>query len=101
MFGNEFGIMVNIADYDTETHFQTKKATYSDIQAWVLETYGERVKTFDISRAKKRCGLSQYEYKGHKATEGYQPPKSRERKEDLVIEAFKHFGIIEKSNSEN
>ena len=31
VFGNAFGIMVNIADYDTETHIQTKKATYKDI----------------------------------------------------------------------
>ena len=31
VFGNAFGIMVCLSDYDTETHIQTKKATYKDI----------------------------------------------------------------------
>ena len=81
VFGNEFGIMVNIADYDTDSHMQTKKATYKDIQAWVMDQYGAHVTNLDISRTKKRCGLTQYEYKGHEASEGYYVPKPRERKQ--------------------
>ena len=86
--------MVSISDYDTDTHIQTKKATYKDIQAWVLETYGTHVTNLDISRAKKRCGLAQNEYKGHTASPNYYVPKHRDHKEILIIEAFKHFKLI-------
>ena len=95
VFDNEFGIMVNIADYDTDSHVQTKKATYKEIQAWVRDNYdGTCVTNLDISRTKKKCGLSQTEYKGHKASPTYYEPKPREHKEALIIEAFKHFGLI-------
>ena len=92
VFGNEFGIMVDIADYDTDFHLQTKKATYKDIQDWIRENFdGTAVTNLDISRVKKRCGLSQHEYKGHQASEGYYVPKHREHKEALIIEAFNSF----------
>lgn len=94
VFGNAFGIMINTADYDTDQHLQTKKATYKSIQAWVLEMYGTHVTNLDISRAKKRCGLAQNEYKGHPASPKYYVPKHRDHKEILIIEAFKHFGLI-------
>ncbi|MBQ9045054.1 MAG: zinc ribbon domain-containing protein [Oscillospiraceae bacterium] len=75
VFDNEFGIMVNIADYDTDSHVQTKKATYKEIQAWVRDNYdGTCVTNLDISRTKKKCGLSQTEYKGHKASPTYYEP---------------------------
>ena len=33
VFGNAFGIIVDTADYDTDQHIQTQKATYKEIQA--------------------------------------------------------------------
>lgn len=35
--------MVDISDFDSPQHLQTKKATYKDIQKWVREMYGEHV----------------------------------------------------------
>ena len=101
VFGGVFGVMVDIADYDTEQHLQTKKATYADIQAWVKRLFGEHVTNLDISRTKKLCGLVQNEYKGREAAEGYYIPKHRNQKEALVIEAFKHFGMIDENFSLN
>ena len=95
VFRNVFGIAVNIDDYDTEQHLQTKKATYKDIQKWVLDQFGEHVTNLDISRTKKLCGLAQNKYKGRKASAGYYVPKPREKKQELVLEALKHFGFIE------
>lgn len=89
-----FGVVADINDYDSEQRLQTKKATYKDIQKWVRETYGEHVTNLDISRTKKECGLAQNEYKGKKAAEGYYVPKPREKKQKMVVEALKHFGII-------
>ena len=93
-FRNVFGVVANIDDYDSEQRLQTKKATYKDIQLWVRETYGEHVTNLDISRTKKAVGLAQNEYKGRKAAEGYYVPKPREKKQQMVLDALKHFGLI-------
>lgn len=95
VFRNVFGVVVNIDDFDSEQHLQTKKATYKDIQKWVRETYGEHVTNLDISRTKKAVGLAQNEYKGRKAAEGYYVPKERKEKQEMVLAALKHFGLIE------
>ena len=95
VFGRCFGIIVSTADFDTETHSQSKKATSNDIQTWVMQTYGEHVTNLDISRTKKRCGLAQNEYKGRAPSAEYYVPKHRDSKETLVMEAFRHFGLID------
>ena len=90
-----FGVVVNIDDFDSEQHLQTKKATYKDIQKWVRETYGEHVTNLDISRTKKAVGLAQNEYKGRKAAEDRNyVPKERKEKQEMVLAALKHFGLI-------
>ena len=89
-----FGVAVRIDDFDSEPHLQTKKATYKEIQDWVRETYGKHVTNLDISRTKKACGLAQNEYKGRQAAEGYYVPKPREKKQEMVVEALKHYGLI-------
>jgi 23S rRNA (uracil1939-C5)-methyltransferase len=86
--------VVDIDDFDSEQRLQTKRATYKDIQKWVRDKYGEHVTNLDISRTKKLCGLAQNEYRGREAAAGYYVPKPREKKQEMVIEAFKYFGII-------
>jgi hypothetical protein len=93
-----FGVTVNIDDYDTEQNLQKKKASYKDIQKWVLDQYGEHVTNLDISRTKKLCGLAQNEYKGRKAAEGYYVPKERKHKQRMVLKAMIHFGLIEEDD---
>ena len=94
-FRNVFGVIIDVDDYDSEQRLQTKKATYKDIQLWVRETYGEHVTNLDISRTKKAVGLVQNDYKGRKASGKYYEPKPREKKQQMVVEALKHFGLIE------
>ena len=92
--GGLFGIVAALDDYDTEQRVLSHKATYAEIKAWVSAEYHEAVTNLDISRARKRCGLAQDEYKGRSPSPSYYEPKPRKHKEDLVIEAFRHFGMI-------
>ena len=89
-----FCVLASLGDYDTEHRALSRKATYPEIKAWVAETYHEAVTNLDISRARKRCGLAQDEYKGRPPSPGYYEPKPRKHKEALVIAAFRHFGMI-------
>ena len=94
MPGGLFGIVAALDGYDTEQRVLSHKATYPEIKAWVSATYHEAVTNLDISRARKRCGLAQDEYKGRPPSGKYYEPKPRKHKEDMVIEAFRHFGMI-------
>ena len=70
-------------------------ATYGQIQAWVKTHYGVHVSNLSISQTKERCGLSKTEYKGYKGSEGHYVPKLKPDREEMIREAFRHFGMIE------
>ena len=88
-----FCVLAFLNDYGDHQSVVTRKATYRDIVRWVKDTYGVHVKNIDISRAKQRCGLAHMELE-RPASPGYKPPKARPEREDMVIEAFRHFGMI-------
>ena len=88
-----FCVLAFLDDYSDHQSVVTRKATYADIARWVKEIYGVHVKNIDISRAKQRCGLP-YADPDRPTSPGYKPEKRRPDRENLVIEAFRHFGII-------
>lgn len=94
MPGGLFGIVAALDDCDAEQRVLSHKATYAEIKAWVSAEYHEVVTNLGISRARKRCGFAQDEYKGRSPSPGYYEPKPRKHKKDLVIETFRHFGMI-------
>ena len=93
VFENVFGIMVDIADYDTETHIQTKSNLqgYPDMSTGKIRNLCDH---FYISRTKKRYGLAQNEYNGRTGTLNYYVSKHHDHKEVLIIETFKYFGLL-------
>lgn len=85
-----FCVLASLDDYGDDQRILTRRATYKDIYHWVMETYGVPVKNVDISRAKDRCGLAR------KTSPGYRPSNVRPEREDMIIEAFRHFGMLPK-----
>lgn len=70
------------------------KATYKQIQAYVLDKYGLKVSTMNIATVKDELGLEKqfsYEKGGMAAKNRPQCPKE---KHDVIIKAFKHFKMI-------
>ena len=70
------------------------KATYEQIKAYALEQTGLKVSSLYIARIKKKCGLDVGENFNLKKSENARPPQCTSGKEEAIMQAFKHFGIV-------
>ena len=70
------------------------KATYEQIKAYVLEKTGLKVSSLYIAQIKKKCGLDVGENFNLAKSENARQPKCTPEKEEAIMQAFKHFGIV-------
>ena len=70
------------------------KATYEQIKAYVLEKTGLKVSSLYIAQIKKKCGLDVDENFNPAKSENARQPQCTPEKEDAIMQAFRHFGII-------
>ena len=70
------------------------KATYEQIKAYVLEQTGLKVSSLYIAQIKKKCGLDVGEDFNLPKSENARQPQCTPEKEEAIMQAFKHFGII-------
>ena len=70
------------------------KATYEQIKAYVLEQTGLKVSSLYIAQIKKKCGLDVGENFNLAKLENARQPQCTPEKEDAIMQAFRHFGII-------
>ena len=70
------------------------KATYEQIKAYVLEKTGLKVSSLYIAQIKKKCGLDVGENFNPAKSENARQPQCTPEKEDAIMQAFRHFGII-------
>ncbi|MBR1477037.1 MAG: 23S rRNA (uracil(1939)-C(5))-methyltransferase RlmD [Lachnospiraceae bacterium] len=71
------------------------KGTYEKIKAYVLEKYGFKVSSLYIAQLKDKCGLDKrLNYNLSKKDDPHVPECPKE-KEDAIMDAFRHFGLIE------
>ena len=70
------------------------KATYEQIKAYVLEETGLKVSSLYIAQIKKKCGLDVGENFNPAKSENARQPQCTPEKEDAIMQAFSHFGII-------
>lgn len=70
------------------------KATYEQIKAYVLEQTGRKVSSLYIAQIKKKCGLDVGENFNLAKSENARQPKCTPKKEEAIMQAFKHFGIV-------
>ena len=71
------------------------KATYEQIKAYVLEKTGLKVSSLYIAQIKKKCGLDVGENFNPAKSENARQPQCTPEKEDAIMQAFRHFGIIQ------
>ncbi len=72
------------------------KGTYEKIKAYVLENYGFKVSSLYIAQVKDKCGLDKrLNYNLSKKDDPHVPECPKE-KEDAIMDAFRHFGLIER-----
>ena len=70
------------------------KATYEQIKVYVLEQTGLKVSNLYIAQIKKKCGLDVGENFNLPKSENAKQPKCTPEKEEAIMQALKHFGII-------
>lgn len=82
------GVQLNQGEYKPE-----EKPTYGNVKKWIKEKYGFNVTNLYIGRIKDKMGLEKRKNYNIGTGEGRVPTCPLE-KEDAIIDAFKHFGLI-------
>ena len=70
------------------------KATYEEIKAYVLEHTGLKVSSLYIAQVKQKCGIIERENYNKPKSENAKQPQCPLNKENAIMEALKHFGMI-------
>ena len=71
-----------------------RKATYQEIQDYVLEHSGLKVSTLNIAQVKQMCGITERENYNKPKSEDTKPRQCSLDKEKVIREALKYFGMI-------
>lgn len=71
------------------------KATYDEIKAYVLEKYDLKVSSLYISQVKRKCGLEVGQNYNLSKKEDAKVPQCPPEKEAAIMEALKHFQMLE------
>ena len=70
-----------------------EKPTYGNVKKWIKEKYGFNVTNLYIGQVKSKLGLEKRLNYNVGSGEG-RVPNCPQEKEEAIIEAFKHFGLI-------
>jgi len=70
------------------------KATYNEIQQYVLKETGLMVSNLYIAQVKKKCGIDVGESFNKPKSENARQPKCPAEKEKAIKDALEHFGMI-------
>lgn len=89
-------IPVTVSPKDMGLDEAKAQPTYENIRAYVKETHGLTVSTLNIAQMKAECGLEMAcDRSGDK-----RQPKCPPEKREAILDAFRHFGMIEDDSSE-
>ncbi len=80
-------------DEDDVTKAESK-GTYENIKEYVLDNYGFKVSTLYIAQIKRKCGLELGENYNKSKKENSKVPECPKEKEDAIMDALRHFGMI-------
>lgn len=70
------------------------KATYKEIQEYVLKEHGLKVSNLYISQVKRKCGIEVGENYNLPKSEDSRQPQCPKEKEKAIKNALEHFGMI-------
>ena len=70
------------------------KATYKEIQEYVLKEHGLKVSNLYIAQVKRKCGIEVGENYNLPKSEESRQPQCPEEKEKAIKDALEHFGMV-------
>lgn len=84
-------IPVSISPKDMGLSEEKEQPTYANIRDYVQKTHGMKVSTLYVAQMKAECGLeTQADRSGDK-----KQPKCPPEKHEAILDAFRHFGMID------
>lgn len=69
-------------------------ATYMQVKEYILEKYKTKVSTLNISQIKKKYGITTRKNYNLSKKENHKVPNCTPEKEEMIVDAFKHFQMI-------
>ncbi|QKF08069.1 23S rRNA (uracil(1939)-C(5))-methyltransferase RlmD [Berryella wangjianweii] len=88
---------VNISPSELGMGGEIKKPTYENIREYVKKTHGLTVSSLNIAQMKAECGLEKQADRSGDKKQPNCPPEKRE----AILDAFRHFGMIEDGSEED
>lgn len=73
---------------------QPERASYPEIKEYVLNKYNVKVSTLNIAQTKAKYGIIERECYNKPKDENSRQPKCTKEKEDMIVDALKHFKMI-------
>ena len=70
------------------------KATYREIQQYVMKQTGMMVSNLNIAQVRRKCGLDMRENYNLPKSDNAKQSKCPEKKEKAIWEALEHFGMV-------
>ena len=70
------------------------KATYAQVKEYILNEFGLKVSSLYIAQVKKKCGIETGENHNLPKSEDARQPQVTPEKEEAIMKAFRHFGIL-------
>lgn len=70
------------------------KATYAQVKEYILNEFGLKVSSLYIAQVKKKCGIETGENHNLPKSEAARQPQVTPEKEEAIMKAFRHFGVI-------
>ena len=70
------------------------KATYAQVKEYIFNEFGLKVSSLYIAQVKKKCGIETGENHNLPKSEDAKQPQVTPEKEEAIMKAFRHFGVI-------
>lgn len=87
-------VKVDFSQEDMDLSEFKGKATYAQVKEYILSESGLKVSSLYIAQVKKKCGIETGENHYLPKSEKAKQPHVTPEKEEAIMKAFKHFGVI-------
>ena len=82
-------------DYEPSRAFPIRHpANYREIRAWVLQEYGLKVYSPQVTQVKRKHGIVTQGGQSRPLPEGVEPPEVPPEKEEAIEAALRHFHLL-------
>ena len=91
VYKNVFALVIDINDDECNVDAHNYSISFRGIRAWIKDMYDVELSNSSISMVRDKCGIEKIEINARYK----EIPSLKSKKEQLVLEAFKHFNIVQ------